>query len=530
MAGATGGGLPLVLYVLFAVLVTGFVSYVHLFHPINIYTYSRDVWHHLAVLNALMDSPFDPANPHIATGDSSRTFMPWYVLLALIGRAFSLPALTVLGLSASFTMVVLMSGSYLFARTYYKDAWAPLVMWVVMFGAWGMNLNYSGLHNFATQVFSIGYPFGIVLAAGFFAWWALLRWLEAEKPRALDVALVAGLPAFMFAAHQLQAGFALGAMTMFALFWGKAPWRRRWTILATMAAGMGLSAFWPYYNPFEILREVTTPGWDVTPGWSNPVVIVVFSSVALLGLFGFYDYAAGRWRKELALGAAAIFIGYAGGGTLGNPISHRFLFFLIFFLHLGLVHFLYSARDWARAGPRRPLKTAAFSVLAAGMLGLFTLHVYYGVDIYLKYQRYGKGEVGLFSSPRISPVILDNVRTLKTMAPPDAVFIGEAESAYPVQAFGWKVVSIPRPFPPVPDMRERQQASLAFFDPATTAAERWRIIETYHPSWIIYRIKFTAPEVMGALRAFGEETVLKDGLVVIKIVPSREPAGAGEGS
>ncbi|HXV74270.1 MAG TPA: hypothetical protein VD713_06015 [Sphingomonadales bacterium] len=531
MRGDTAGWglrLPALVYGGFSLLLIAFVSYVHLFHPINIYTYSRDVWHHLAVLNALMESPFDPANPHIPTGDTSRTFMPWFVLLAILGRALGLTAQTVLGLSASFTMVFLMSGSFLFARTYFKDPWAPLVMWVVFFGAWGLNLNYTGLHNFATQVFSIGYPFGIVLAAGFFAWWAALKWLEAVRPRALHVALVAALPAFMFAAHQLQAGFALGTLAMFAIFWGTAPLRRRMAILGTAFAGMGLSALWPYYNPFGILLEATSSGWEVTSSWNNPVLFIFFSSVAFFGLFGFYDQRLRRWRRELTVGAAAIFVGYVAGGLLGNEISHRFLFFLVFMLHLGLVHFLFALRDWAFEGPSHPFRNAAFFTVTAAMGWLFLLHVYYGVNIYLEYRRFAAGEYGLFVSRRISPVILENIETLKTMAAKGEVFIGEAESAYPVQAFGWKVVSIPRPFPPVPDMAERQAASRAFFDPATPDGERWAIIHTYNPSWIIYRQKFVDPGVAAALRTFGEETVLQDGLVVIKIDAGRNPAPEGE--
>jgi len=173
---------PDLAYCAFSVFIVLFISAVNLFDPININSFTRDVWHHMAVLNALMDHPFAAANPHIVSDAPSRTYMPWYVLMALIGKAFGLSALKVLGISALITMTTLVFGVRLFAREYFHNDWAPLVLLAAILGGWGYEFNYVGVANLETFVFSAGYPASIIIALGFFAWWAVLKFLaDPEK-------------------------------------------------------------------------------------------------------------------------------------------------------------------------------------------------------------------------------------------------------------------------------------------------------------------------------------------------------------
>src|SRR6185503_11157076 len=142
------------------------ISWVHLFHPVNIVSYDRDVWHHTAVLNALLESPFHAGNPHVVSEVPSRSYMPWYVGLALLGRSLGLNAQQLLGISAALSMATLMIGIHLFSRAYFSHRWAPLVLLLIMFGTWAGPINHTGFHTFSTMVFSASYPFAIVFGAG----------------------------------------------------------------------------------------------------------------------------------------------------------------------------------------------------------------------------------------------------------------------------------------------------------------------------------------------------------------------------
>src|SRR5262245_60354059 len=167
------------LYLACATVIVLAISWVNLFAPVNTVSYERDVWHHTAVLNALLESPFHATNPHIVSDAPSRSYMPWYVGLAVVGRWFGLDAQQLLGISAALSILVVVIGIHLFARSYFGSPWAPLALLAVTFGTWIGPINHTGFHTLATMTFSASYPFAIVFGAGFVGWWLVLRGLRA---------------------------------------------------------------------------------------------------------------------------------------------------------------------------------------------------------------------------------------------------------------------------------------------------------------------------------------------------------------
>src|ERR1700761_1829077 len=61
--------------------------------PITLAFANKDVWQHLAALRALVDNPWTPANPFVATGEASRLYGPVHVAGAPAGPALGLSAL-----------------------------------------------------------------------------------------------------------------------------------------------------------------------------------------------------------------------------------------------------------------------------------------------------------------------------------------------------------------------------------------------------------------------------------------------------
>ncbi|MCH8171862.1 MAG: hypothetical protein IIA70_00955 [Proteobacteria bacterium] len=507
---------PDLAYFAFAGLIAVLISAIQLFDPINIYSYERDAWHHLATLNALMDSPFSATNPHVVSDDPARTFMPWFVFLALFGKAFSLNAQQVLGVSALLTMGLLVSGIYLFAREYFQKRWAPLVLFVCMIGPWGMLFNHSGLYNIETIIFSIGYPFGVVLAVGFFAWWSVLKCLDRQKLSLFHLALIFSLPAFMFSTHQLQAAFAIGAMITFALFAGQAPLARRLIISAVTVAGTLFSSLWFYYNPFTMILLGSAQSWQTNPYWYNPYFLVLMTGLAFMGFLGFYDLGRKKFRWELVVGFGAIFIGFIVGGLLGNTISHRFYPFWTLFLQMGMAAFLLSYAEFIRPPNFSGLRKFIFGT-TAGLLAVLTAsHLQRGFELYLFYTALGRGEVTT-DLINVSPYILDSVARIKPLVGAGDVIIAHRQTAFPVQAHRMKVVSIPRPFPLVHDMAGRQQASSDFFNPEISNKRRLEIIKKYHVSHILYRLSWLEEPIYRTLGAFGPQVTFNDDLVLITI-------------
>lgn len=511
---------PDALFLVIAVVAGGWVSFVNLFDPINIYSYGRDVWHHMAVLGALMDFPFDPANPHVVSDAPSRTFTPWYWVLALMGKALGLSPLKVLGMSALFTMGLLAGGVWLFARAYYRRRWAPAVLLAVMLGVWTLNFGWAGFYNFTTLVFSASYPFAIVFAAGFFAWWAVVKALE-RTARPLPWLIVIGfLTAVSFATHQLQAGLTLGGIGVFALFHGQADVRRRVEILAAAGLGLAASMLWPFYNPLALVRFASLPGWNTAEMWDNRSFYIAMTGISAFGVLGFYDWERRRPRLELVAGGLGLALAFGGGQMLGVSLSHRFFPFLMLFLHLGLIWLLLARAALRGPGLGPYLARFGHGVLAVAVGLLFAYNMALGATNYRVYKQFSRGEITVEGKHR-APRILESAREVVAMTGPDAVILGYQEAAYPPQALGVKVVAIPRPFPLTPDMAERQAAAFEFFQPETTRSEREAIIERYNATHILYRNWEVSPQTAEALAVLGDAQVI-DSLTLITLAPETE--------
>lgn len=501
-----------------AAIVVCWISGVNLFDPTNIVSYDRDVWHHTAVLNALLDSPFRAANPHIVSDIPSRTYMPWYVGLAVIGRWLGLTAQELLGVSATLSMLVLAIGVRLFAGAYFGHRWAPLALLLVTFGSWFDRFNHTGYHTFSTMVFSASYPFAIVFAVGYVAWWLVLKALQSPKPRRAVLAAIVLLTAFMFATHQLQAAFAIGGMLTFALFHGSYPTARRVLIVVATLGGLLLSSSWWYYNPlsYASVGEFYTLPFTSPFDWTDPIEVLKILGLSLIGIGGFYSLKHRSWRLDFLLGTAGIVAGLLILYAIESWMVLRLLPFLVVFLQLSTVAFLFDLpeQSWSLKGALRPLLICAIS-------GLFLFNAGMAYGAALKAFRYLSG-ADRNGFPSWSPNINETAEQVRAMVGDDRVVIANWTTAYPIQAHHMKVVSIPYFFPEVPDSTIRQRASNVFFAPETDMTRRCAILRDYNVAAIVYRAAMIPGEVQAAIDPLGARTDVND-LAVIRL-PESGPA------
>lgn len=516
-----GAGAANLAFFVVAAIIVCWISGIHLFDPINIVSYDRDVWHHTAVLNALLESPFHAANPHVVSDIPSRSYMPWFVGLAVIGRWFGLTAQDLLGVSAALSIIVLVVGVRLFAGAYFGHRWAPLALLLVTFGSWFDRFNHTGYHTFSTMIFSASYPFAIVFAAGYVAWWLVLKALQSPTPPRAALAAIALLTAFMFATHQLQAAFAIGGMLTFAVFHGAYPIARRALIGLATLGGLLLSSTWWYYNPlsYASVGEFYTLPFASPFDWTDPVEVVKILGLGLIGIGGFYSLKRKSWRLDLLLGTAGIVAGLLILYAIGSWMVLRLLPFLVVFLQLSTVAFLFDLprRGWSFKGALQPLLICAISALF-----LFNAGMAYGTS--LKAFRYLSGE-DRNGFPSWSPNINETAERVRAIVGDDRVVIANWTTAYPIQAHHMKVVSIPYFFPEVLDSTIRQEASRAFFAPETDMAGRCAILRDYNVAAIAYRPAMVAAEVQAAIDPLGARTDVND-LIVIRLPESGSAACA----
>ena len=513
-ANASAIALPELAFFVVALAVVVAISALHLFHPINIVSYDRDVWHHIAVLNALLDSPFHAGNPHIVSDVPSRSYMPWYVALAVLGRWLGLTAQQLLGISATLSMLALVVGIRLFSRAYFGQRWAPLVLLLVTFGSWAGAFNHTGFHTFSTMAFSASYPFAIVFGAGYIAWWLVLEALRSKAPRQVLGAIlgaIALITAFMFATHQLQAAFAIGGMLTFALFHGSFPYARRGLIVLAVLAGVLLSSRWWYYNPLDYAAIGGFYSLPFTPpfDWTNPLVVVAILGHALVGVVGFYDLRRKAWRLDLALGTAGIIGGLIVLYLAGSWMVLRLLPFLVVFLQISTTALLFDLPDRSQGRFRGALRP----ILVGVIVGMFVANAAMATGFSLVAYRYLDGQADA-KFETWSRDINATASAVRAIVGDGRVVIANWTTAYPMQAHHMKVVSIPYHFPEVPDSPVRQEASRAFFAPETGAAQRCSILRQYNVAAIVYRGAMVPAQVQLELDAFGEKVDVNDVTVV----------------
>ena len=78
------------LFVLLALGIWGWVSWEAVYVRMVTWEAGADYWEHSATLHALIENPWHPRHPHLATDAGSPRFGPQFLLVALIARACSL--------------------------------------------------------------------------------------------------------------------------------------------------------------------------------------------------------------------------------------------------------------------------------------------------------------------------------------------------------------------------------------------------------------------------------------------------------
>lgn len=479
-------------------------------NPVAVVSFERDIWHHLAVYSELIASPFEAANPHVATTDPSRSYSPWTVVIAVLSQQLDSNPFTAIWIAGSATIFAFLYGVYAFARSYWSSPWAPTILLLVLISTWIIPQNHTGYHTLSTFVFSLSYPFGIVLAAGLLTWALVIRAVD-RGASVFTLATACFLAWFMFITHQLQGLFAIGGAIGFAFFYGRAPFRRRGALVLSLLAGLILTHWWLYFDPIAfVLKPEVQAGHDAVRYLSyraeNIDRLLLTLGGALVGVLGFWDLEKRRPRWELFLPCAAILVGFVVLTMKGSWVNVRIVPFLTLYLQLGLVALLLS------------LQLASVKVLASALLlvGL-TANVRDAHHDYFKAFRFLESGIGSRIAGTWSPFAVSAMYHVETLAPSGSVVIAHRQTAFPMEASSHSVVAIPRLFAEVPDMLERQTDNRAFFAAGTTQEARCDLLAKYNVSVIAYRDVWLENGVAKELHEFGRHEPFGDVHFVVPV-------------
>lgn len=463
------------------------------------YHQGTDYWEHAAALRALLDSPFDPGDPHLVSDALSPRYTPIYLALALVGKAMGLGILSTMGLAACFNVALYLGGVYWFFSSYFRNSKAPLIALLVLLMTWWDGWHYSNVYQLKLLL-SVGtYPSMGALGLTWFCFGAVVQALRRPSSH-WRLAVVAGLSCLVLLVHPLTAAMTFTGMGGLVLF-EKGPSRGlRGRLLVAITLGGALAHLWPYYSPFEVLMggSGTESGWlakaskQLASGKASKKLHMFYGFRGLmravgLSLPGLY-FAAGLAQRRrhlfVPVGLATMFGLFALNAFVKVPLGHRFILLGMVFVHIAMVVGCLDALTAIGETLQQPFERNWFRRYGLrwipGILlgGLLTVGAVHNVRVA------GALKSKVAGRRRISPV-LNYARKVGSLVPLNAVVMGRARHTWSLPAFGAKVVALHHSNPLVATRKERGRAVKTFFSTKTSKAARAKLVEKYGVQYVL---------------------------------------------
>jgi hypothetical protein len=493
------------------------------------YEGGSDYWEHSAALHALLQKPWHPDNPFVASHVPSSRFGPQFVIVALIARALHLDALGAMSLAAIANTLLFLGGIRVFFATYFHHRLAPLYGLLVMFFGWWQGFHYSNVYALNVFFTVASYPSTTALGLSLLGFALAVRLLRGELTRpALALASIGIWMAAVFIIHPLTAMLALSGVGVLAVSEPTVPLRLRLELIAALFLGLALSHFWPYFSPWRVIRG----GPTLSAGWAGPSVPKVpglhlkpqlhafyepsgliralgLSSIALLGLPYFL---ASRRRWFVGFGALAMLLPFGVNAFVDLPLGHRFVLLAIVFLQIGVVWLLLNVTPgYESAWPFLTRRWARFGC-PLGVVVLFLVFVAH--TVLLTHEQVDNPR---FYRRSESPVVR-NMKAIAEAAGPGAVVLATPLLSWPLPTFGPKVLPLFHDDPLVPDLAEREHDVARFLGRASDD-ERRQIVARYGATHVLLSREANKP-LLRFLRQHGSARPVGSGFQLYTLDPS----------
>ncbi len=471
-----------VLYALLAAAIVAWVRWDAFQFRLITYSPGADYWEHTAVLRALLDNPWHPTHPLLATDAASPRFGPHFLTVALLGRLLHYDAVDAMALSAVMNSVVLLAALWWFLRSYFRDSRAALYGLVIFFGSWGAAPHFSNVFKLKVFFSVAGYPSTAAFAMTLVGLGLVVRLCRSGRRSPFGLALSALIWAYVYVTHPLTATMALPAAVLLALTEPGVARRERFWIAGSVCAGFLLSAAWPYYPALGMVfggtvhrvrglePESFAPQHEFyEPRHLSDILGYCFASFFVL------PYLWVRRQDVFAvLGALLMLAVFTASALLPIPLGHRYVLLSVFFLQLALVRLCLNLTPYAGApgtwASRRWLRIPAW-------LAVFSLLAYMAVtNVAVAREHF---EHTAASARGKESVALRCARRVGELAGPHAIVLSTALASWSLPTFGPKIVTPYHKNPLIVDADERRRAALRFFSFRASDAERDAIVLAY---------------------------------------------------
>jgi hypothetical protein len=509
------------------------ISWSALNNPLYTSYYSSDFWEHSATIHEWTKNLWHPGNPHMAIDTGSPRYMPFFFLLTVLARIFSLTPIQALGVGGVMTMILFLYGVWLFLGLYFRNDWAPFVGLIVLLGGWGAGWYWSNCYQLRCLFYVIPFPSSFVFSVSFLSFWLATKMLRQRVITSWRLIPLCIMSALMLLSHPLTGAFAIGSLCLLALSEPKVSFSHRWTLIAVVLTGALAAELWPYFSVWHVIfgtsggeaaswvKAGNVVGHRIkmlyqTHPFYNPKQFFVTIGPGLFGIPALFYLAYTREHSFIISGFIVMSLPFWANLFFPIPLGHRFVFFMVFYLHLALIWGILRLQSKMRKATQQHT-VLRFAKLKTGVLFSFlTLCLLWnGALSALALANYLVYPDLRFGPMQREPVV-DDMSRLSLSIPDQAIVMAPARLSWPLPTFTGKVVAAYHINPMVADHFLRRRDTNSFFQFETTQEARLKILRRYKVTHILYEGKNIPESLKNDLEDFGSVVKKIGGYVIIK--------------
>jgi len=497
---------------------------------LRLVTYSlwADYWEHTAALTEWMRDLLAPGNPHVADQSGSARYIPSFLVLAALGRAVDLGPIELMAINALVNYGLIVVGIYLFATSYFRNPWAPAVLFLVLLSGWGVPWIWSNLYELRSFFVTASYPSTTAFGLSLIALWITLGFMRGRLPFFASLGVLLLMSALVFVTHALTGVFAIVSCCLLALAEHEEPISLRALLIAVMGGGALLAELWPFFSVWDVIlassEELDDRTWQPFAGISgmlerarsgvwfhmfyDPRQVLVSLGPALLGIPVCGWLLVKRQHRFIVAGLVIMLLPMALNVFFQVALAHRFLLYAVFFMHLALTWLVLEAFSNWSAGRRERRVTIkqriSVFIASCALLSLAVFHSgllmadHEGLHLDHRLQLVNKRRVlpDTMSVPELYSALTDPI-------PENAVVIGDGRLTWPLPTFRGKAVSLPANHENslLLDQFDRVAAEKTFLAASTQAAKRRAIVDRYGVTHVLINTERTEAGLISWLQA-----------------------------
>lgn len=464
----------------------------------NLYGYGGyDFWEHTAALNELSYHLLSPKDPMLVSDATSIRYMPYILFLALFKKITGLSVFTIMSLASIATFLIFSSGLYFFITEYFQDKDQAFYTIIILLFFWGTGFMWAGEYSFNLLKLTLCYPAIFSFSLSFFGFYFILRYIKTNNLKNYLFSIVLGI--IIFVTHPLTGSFFFLSVVLIGICERKDNLKTEIAVLGIPIIVFFFSCFWPYFSMTDLMfGSMGREEWGSSMFYSPQVIYQI--GPALLGIPIVFNYIIKKEYKFVYYGFASCFFIYILTGIMKISMGSRYIFFIVFFLHLAIARefrvrnlLSFSTIKHVFCSSDRRKWIDMFLILI-----LFTSIVF---NVGLAYARY-------FADQEKDKIVIHGYdyghidfkgyNFLKEKVGRYEVVMSDRRTSWLIPSFSGKAVCLLHVNPFIPDLEERSDGVETFFDAKTTSETRVKILKKYKVSHILLNLD---------LELFDDETI-----------------------